>query len=295
MEQILERHLNPAIHAEACPICGDSRIRVVVSDEDRSLLCCCSCGVNYVSPQPAREELSARFQGNGLRHRAEQESRFENNRELVLSRIARYIRQIKTGGDILDVGCATGYFLRRFFSEGNWRLWGIELSRELADKAAEGGISVYIGDVSEGQFGGQLFDVITVLDAFYYFPEPQIILSHLGSRLKRDGLLVLDLPFGRSRVWRGTSSLGRLLSGAERTLLQTSDHLYYYTPQSISIMAEQCGLIIQSIRPLPANAHSRHLRNGVYRAFSGLSMALNAVSASKIFLGPRFLVAAVRK
>jgi SAM-dependent methyltransferase len=248
----------------------------------------------YVFPQLTGSALAAHFETDDVKGEADRERRFERNRESVLSRAADYIHHRKSAGDILDVGCATGYFLARFFSGRDWRTWGVDFSPGFAEKAAEKGVRVYCGDISQAQFGGQTFDAITVLDAFYYFQNPKSKLDELRSRLKPDGLLLLDLPLAGSRIWRGTSLLGRLLSGSRLSLLQTSDHLFYYEPKSIARLLQQCGFAVQSIRPLPGNRHAGRLRNALSQCFSRLSVVLDAVSGSRIFLGPRFLVAAVK-
>lgn len=278
-----------------CPLCSGSDLRTLGRFEDRALLQCGACHLAYVFPQLTGSALAAHFESDDVAGEADRERRFERNRESVLARVAGYVHRRKNAGDILDVGCATGYFLTRFFSGGDWRIWGVDLSAKFAEKAAEKGVRVYCGDVSQALFAGQSFDVITVLDAFYYFPNPKATLGELHRRLKPGGLLLLDMPLAGSRIWRGTSFLGRLLSGSRFPLLQTSDHLFYYQPKSIARLVEQCGFAIQSISPLPGNRHADWLRDGLNRSFSCLSQALNIVSGSRIFLGPRFLVAALKR
>jgi SAM-dependent methyltransferase len=209
--------------------------------------------------------------------------------------VADYIHRRKSSGSILDVGCATGYFLTRFFSGGEWKRCGVELSRKFAQRAAESGIRIHCGDVFQMPSADEGFDVITVLDAFYYFPDPHAVLANLRRRLKPGGLLLLELPLAGSRIWRGTSRLGMMLSGTRDSLLQSSDHLFYYSTKSITLLCERSGFDIQSVYPLPGNWHSRPLRNNLTKYFSYLSSALNTVSGSRIFLGPRFLVAAVNR
>ncbi len=284
-----------AVSKGVCPVCAGSELRVVAACEGRQLLKCRKCSLTYVFPQLAGAAFEDHFASDDVSGREERARRFENNRGEVLARVAAYIHGKKQSGDILDIGCATGYFLTRFFSGGDWRIWGVDLSQKFAEKAAEAGVKAYCGDVSQARFAGQKFDVITVLDAFYYLAQPQSTLAELHRILKPGGLLVLDLPLGRSRIWRGTTTLGRSLSGNRQSLLQTSDHLYYYAPKSIALLLERCGFAIQTISPLPGNRHPGMLRDNLNKSFSYLSLVLNAVSRSKIFLGPRFLVAAVKK
>ena len=288
--QVFETEINEV----ACPLCLHSKITRLATFEERSLWKCDGCDLRFVFPQPSPSTFSAHFRDDDVSGVPEQSIRFEKNRDNVLARVAEYIQRRKKSGDILDVGCATGYFLNRFFPKKNWRAWGVELSRDFAQRASEQGITVYCGDVSQMP-SEHSFDVITILDAFYYFRDPHSTLRHLHDQLKPGGLLILELPVAGSRIWRGTSTAGRLLSGTRHSLLQLSDHLFYYGPKPIRLLLEQCGYEIQSIEPLPGNWHPRFLRRNFNRAFSCLSSGLNVLSRSRIFLGPRFLVAAVRK
>jgi len=283
------------VHDSSCPICSASSVRIVETFEGRSLIKCRECRVAYLYPQPSASEFTNHFEVDDASANKERERRFESNREPVLDRIVDYIRSRKQPGDILDVGCATGYFLARFCRGTNWRPWGVELSHNFAEQAAAKGIQVRLGQIVQAGFSDCSFDVITVLDAFYYFPEPRATLVELRRILKPEGMLLLDLPLGGSRIWRTNTRLGRTLSATRAPLLQTSDHLFYYAPHTIQLLLKQCGFEIQALRLLPANRQARPLRNAIYRSFYYCSCALSAVSASRVFLGPRFLVAAVKR
>jgi SAM-dependent methyltransferase len=277
-----------------CPLCFSSDLRTAATFENKFLLTCQTCQVSFVNPPPPNSAVVAHFQGDDVAEGHERERRFEKNRKIVLGRVAAYIHSKKNSGSILDVGCATGYFLTRFFPGHEWRISGVELSRRFAEQAAENGVSVYCGDISQAPFAKQSFDVITVLDTFYYFPDPRATLAELHHRLKPEGLLLLELPLARSRIWRATSSLGRLLSGTQLSLLESSDHLFYYEPGSIARLMGRCGFQVQAIRPLPGSTHSDPLRNAMNKSFSALSVVLNGISGSRLFLGPRFLVVAAK-
>jgi hypothetical protein len=130
-----------------------------------------------------------------------------------------------------------------------------------------------------------------VLDAFYYFSHPASELAEFRRVLKADGLLVLELPWANTRIWR--RKLRRKLPNGSRTpLLRSSDHLYYYTPHSVSLLLKMRGFAVETIRPLPANRQERSVRDFFGKTYSLFSQLLWRLSASKIFLGPRFIVTA---
>jgi SAM-dependent methyltransferase len=254
---------------------------------------CRHCGGSHVFPQPPGTEVVAHFQEDETDEQG-LECKFETNREKVLSRVADYIQSSRQRGTILDVGCATGLFLAGSFLNPNWEAWGLELSPTAAAKSAARGVRVYCGDIHEARFAEDSADVISVLDAFYYFPDPARELAEFHRVLKSDGLLVLELPFAGSRIWRTSTALGRLLSGSRQPLLQSSDHLFYFTPKSVAHLLARCGFQVHAILPLPGNRQAGRLRDIAFRAYSAGSSLLHSVSGGRIFLGPRFLVAAAK-
>jgi SAM-dependent methyltransferase len=276
-----------------CPLCSRPEQLDLAEYQGKFLKRCLHCGASYVFPQPSPTEVAAHFQEDCADDQY-LARKFELNRERVLSRVADYIQHDRSGGAILDVGCATGLFLVRFFRSPAWQASGLELTPTAAKKAAAKGVRVFCGDVHQAKFAVDSFDVITVLDALYYFPDPCRDLAGLRRVLRPDGLLIIELPLATSRIWRTSRPLGRLLSGSRRPLLESSDHLFYFTPKSMSLLLERCGFQVQAIVPLCANSQAQPLRNLAFQMYSRVSLAVHFLSHAKIFLGPRFLVAATK-
>jgi SAM-dependent methyltransferase len=279
-----------AYEISICPLCGSTELKTKLRHDQKRLQKCLRCGVLFVTPQPSPAALASHFQAGGLVTIDDFGAHFEVNRQPVLSRVVNYIRSRKDTGTILDVGCATGFFLAGLTKSSKWDAWGVELSRSAAQEARRCGIQVHVGDTRSAKFKDHSFDAITVLDAFYYFPNPESELAELGRILKEDGLLVLELPWANTRVWQRAAIIRRLLNGIHIPLLQSSDHLFYYTPKSVSLLLEQCGFRVQAIRPLPANRQVGWLRDFLWKTYGFISQLLWRLSAGIVFLGPRFLV-----
>jgi SAM-dependent methyltransferase len=276
----------------ACPLCGSTRLKTKSQHDQKRLQKCRRCGVLFVMPQPSSALLASHFQTGGLVTVDDFDTHFEVNRQPVLSRVVNYIRSRKDAGTILDVGCATGFFLADLAKKSKWDARGVELSLPAAGEARRSGIQVHVGDTRSAKFKDNSFDVITVLDAFYYFPNPESELAELGRILKEDGFLALELPWANTRVWQRTAIISKLLNRSCIPLLQSSDHLFYYTPKSVSLLLEDCGFRVQTIRPLPANQQVGLLRDLLWRTYGVISQLLWRLSAGSVFLGPRFLVVA---
>jgi len=276
----------------ACLLCGSAAVKTKLQHDQKRLQKCLHCGVLFVVPQPSPAALANHFQRGGLVSIDHFDNQFEVNRQPVLSHIVNYIRSRKDEGSILDVGCATGFFLANFAKRSTWDACGVELTPSAAQEARRCGIQVHVGNTQSAKFKDQSFDVITVLDAFYYFPNPASELAELRRVLKQEGFLALELPWATSRAWQRAPIIGSLLNGTRIPLLQSSDHLFYYTPKSVTRLLEQCGFVVQTIRPLPANQQAGLLRELLWKTYSFFSRLLWRLSVGSVFLGPRFLVVA---
>lgn len=282
----------PFIH---CPLCEGRHQKIVIEDQGQALVKCSECGAAYLSPQPSRTDLKTHFEEFRPLNVEVLERTFEKNRARPLARVARYVQNRRSGGVILDVACGTGLFLSRFFSDRRWQPLGIEISPATAERASEKGIEVHLTDIHAAGFAQSSVDVITVLDAFYYFPEPLVDLWEYHRILRSGGLLVIELPLAASRIWRKTSFFGGLWAGGRKSFFRSSDHSYFYSPKSLNLLLEKAGFQVFDVLQLPANKQANPLRDAMFYAYFMLSSVLRWLSASRIFLGPRFLVAARKR
>jgi SAM-dependent methyltransferase len=262
-----------------------------MSEGSKKLKRCHRCGVFYQDPRNSNEDIFSYFSEEYIENDKLLEASFGKNREQPLRQVALSIERIKDGGKILDVGCAGGYFLERFFRKRSWETWGVELSRFAGARAAERGIHVHIGDIHSACFAPIFFDVITVLDTFYYFPEPRGELRAIRKVLKPDGLLIIELPPANSQIWGNESKVARAVAGSRRSLLQ-SHHVFFYTPKALSFILEECGFKVLHMVPLPGNRQRTLWQNFLYAGYFLFSSLLWIISVGRIVLGPRLLAIA---
>lgn len=111
------------------------------------------------------------------------------SRRLTFHRELDAIEAAHPVGDLLDVGCYTGFFLECARERG-WRVSGVEPSRWAADYGRDKlGIEIFNGPIERYQDDRQ-FDVVTMWDVLEHVPNPVEVLSILRPRLRPDGLLV---------------------------------------------------------------------------------------------------------
>jgi len=146
---------------------------------------------------------------------------------------------------ILDVGCATGTFLRTLQIQGFTHLAGLEISSEQADYAREQfGIKVF-KDFSE--VPDSSVDLVTMYAVLEHFSDPVAVMSEVVRVLKKDGRVVIDVP--------NMASLYRWMTGRSWLWLIPPAHLQYFSPRSLKRLLNDCGLRICNARSLSSTTY----------------------------------------
>jgi SAM-dependent methyltransferase len=234
-----------------CPVCLTSGDTEVYLEQDTDVLTsdavigssrtvvapgrilrCRRCGLGFRQSRPSQEYLAELYRSV--------DNQVYESEELARTRSAnRYFRIVQryapNARSILDIGCASGRFLR-CARENQWSIVGVEPSDTLARKAREllgQQAQVHSTTLEEAPLDGQYFDVVTMWDVLEHIPDPNTFLRHAASFLKPGGLLfakVPDLDSFYARVFRS------------KWPLLLPEHLNYFNPRSLQICGSQAGL-----------------------------------------------------
>jgi SAM-dependent methyltransferase len=186
----------------------------------------------------------------------------------------------RSGGSVLDVGCGHGWYLKILGDRG-WNATGVEHDRNAARKGRDlYGVHILEGSLEEQRFPDASFDFVTLRHVFEHVSDPMATLAECRRILKRDGLLAIATPNGRSLAsrWFGRSWRGRTPPW----------HLHLFGPRSLKHTLERARFRVVALRTTAVSAHwvypvSRQIRDGTYgRApvrfawwFRGLEATLN--------------------
>lgn len=197
-----------------CNSCG-----LVFAEMDKDLLSCidkyaCMVDEEYIAEEKGWREASAK----------------------VLKRIERY----KRGRKILDVGCATGFFLDEA-RRRKWEIYGVEASEWAAKYAIEKlNLNVKKGTLKDAAYPDQFFDVVVMLDMLEHLPDPKDTLLEIRRILKNDGILYISAP-------NMTSAMSRILRAKWWGIKRF--YLYYFTKMTFARMLDACGFKVKRFNP----------------------------------------------
>jgi len=203
---------------------------------------CRRCGMRCRDPQ--EEDLAAAYAAavddDYVAEWPARQATFERS-------LAQLHRFIKPPGDLLDVGCSTGFFLR-VAREAGWRVTGLEPSQWAGGLARAEGLRVVEGTLEQRALGDERFDVVTLWDVIEHVRDPRGALRAAFELLRPGGVIALTTMDIESLV-------ARLLGARWPHLMRM--HLCYFARRHMRELAASAGFeqihILPHVRVLSAD------------------------------------------
>ncbi len=188
-----------------CPLCASSNSRLVfkrkdwvfqVSEEAFCVVRCHNCGLVYVNPRPAEEEIhdyyteefyDTTITGTDLLKR--------NAQQLQLK--YRYVCDIAPG-KLLDIGCGKGDFLF-YMQQKGWQVRGMDFSSKPPNLFD---LDIFYGDLASATYPPASFDLVTAWAVLEHVYRPLQMLKQANQLLKPGGkIVVLVSNFDSLPAW----------------------------------------------------------------------------------------------
>ena len=230
-----------------CPACRSVPSEIVEHAEPPyHVVRCANCGLVYVDPIPASDELSRHYNQD---YYSEWISTQRKKRERMWARRLKSIERVAKKGSILDVGCGEGLFLELAKQKG-WQVHGTDVSAYATEFTSERlGQDVFCGEIWDTGFTQQSFDVVTLWHVLEHSTSPMRTLQELRRVLKPGGLLVLAVPNLNDRLMQAAY---RLVKGRKPRLFSTGDkeiHLFHFSVRSLRLLLEKVGFACVKVGP----------------------------------------------
>jgi len=251
-----------------CPVCGSETFEPFISGKDYFLsgekfeiVKCRECGFRFTNPRPGALELGKYYESTDYISHSDTRkgvfaSVYQVVRKYTLSRKRALISKFNPKGEILDIGCATGQFLK-YMSDHGWKTTGIEPDEKTRQHAiSEYGLQVF-PEEKLNEFKKSSFDVITMWHVLEHVSDLSGRMAQLKKLLKPEGTLLIAVPNCEAydakkyrEFWAG---------------YDLPRHLYHFTKSDIKLLVEKFGFTIVNILPMKFDAFYVSLLSEKYK------------------------------
>jgi SAM-dependent methyltransferase len=213
---------------------------------------CRTCGHIYTSARPPYNTLFSTFYPDdylcyggkrgvaGLLDRKRNEAQAAQRAELVKKFVGTQTRV-----NLLDVGCATGEFLKTCRRRFGWEVAGIEPNRHLSDALSREGYPVVPSTLEDAEIPAVQYDVVSLFNVLEHLWDSAYSVKRINRLLKPGGLVVVELP--------DFDSPSRRRFGRHWFLYHLPRHLSHFTKQSLTGLMNECGFekvaMLKQFRP----------------------------------------------
>lgn len=223
---------------DICLVCGGSDTGRLLFHTSRPVLQCRTCGLVYAKPRNAvahdegpenySKDYSEDYYRDGTYadYLADRDA-IQRNAPRVLSELEQMVK----GRRLLDVGCATGFFLEAARSRG-WMVQGLEVSEYASNYARrELKLQVETASIVSPPAGLSQFDVVTLWDTIEHLDRPGLALANIRRLLEPRGVLVFSTG--------DYDSLLRRLTGKRWRLFADPTHNFFFNERVLQRMLER--------------------------------------------------------
>lgn len=237
------------LEEKSCPMECASGDDMVLTGHDRlhgfpgefTVVRCRTCGLIRTNPRPTQESVGFYYPSDYGPYRATLEigRSAPEKRNTFWKRAARKVLDNETRkipplppGRMLEIGCASGSFLRRM-AEGGWQVEGLEISEKLAATARTLGYSVSTSTLEKVPDPVEPYDIIVGWHVLEHLHEPLCALQILNRWVRLGGWLALSVP--DASAWEFKIFKERWYG------LDLPRHLFHYTPSTLEKLLAKAG------------------------------------------------------
>jgi 2-polyprenyl-3-methyl-5-hydroxy-6-metoxy-1,4-benzoquinol methylase len=233
------------LESPPCPLCGsEERQESLYGFPPYAVARCRNCRLWYLCPRliepamHARYETDSYFEGgeSGYSSYQAQESTLRHTFRSCLREMAR---RGMTGGRLLEVGCAYGFFLDEARSYFEHRT-GTDYSPAALEKARSRADRVLLGGTEEVP-AGERFDCIACIHVIEHIYDPVTFLRTLAGHLRPGGWMMLATP--------DMGSFWRPLMRYRWPFFKLPEHVTYFDRRTLSELLHRGGY--EEVQSLP--------------------------------------------
>jgi len=206
---------------------------------------CRQCGLMRTNPRPSPSSIGFYYPDSYGPYQSSEfqkmKSEHNNSKWKFFFRKLLHLEQTHLPplkpGKLLEIGCASGAFLYKMADLG-WQVNGIEFSRHAARKASLD-FPIFIGRLEDAPDPSELYDLIVGWMVLEHLHDPVFALRKLRQWTNLNGMLVISVP--------NAGTIEFKLFKRNWYALQLPNHLFHYTPKTLSQILQKSGWNLKKI------------------------------------------------
>jgi 2-polyprenyl-3-methyl-5-hydroxy-6-metoxy-1,4-benzoquinol methylase len=219
-----------------CPLCGAGAHRGLFVKRGFTFVRCTECSLVFSNPQVDESLILEEYRAGTANDLWVDVLTSERQLELDRRKFAEILDELEPfrgGGQLLDVGCSIGLFLRLAVDRG-WTGTGIEFGeRALAYARERLGLDVTDEPLATAGFEPASFDVVALLSVLEHTTAPREMLSEIAEVLRPGGALYVIVP--------NVDSLACRVLHEHAATFDGRNHLIYFSPRTLREMLAREG------------------------------------------------------
>jgi len=221
-----------------CNICKQNNSSILFRiDKNKTkfnVVMCNNCKLAYLNPRLTQDQLQKVYVEDQLINFEYYLASKKLDEKTFAARL-NLIKKFISVGTVLDIGSSIGTFLSVAKSEG-WRAYGIELNKKSAEYSKACGHKLF-DDYEKTKLK---FNFVNMSDVIEHFTDPKEELTKIYNLLCNDGVLLISTPNFENKLTR-------------KLAIKPYEHLYYFTPKTISLLLNKCGFMVKYFKPTTRN------------------------------------------
>lgn len=275
--------MTAAVEHVCCYLCGASGYQHFTHAEDDlggtpgrfRFVRCTNCSLVYQNPRVTLDAIGAYYDDTYIAHRKHEWGllaplfeRAMHTLDVAKTRIVSKHIGLTHDSEVLDVGCAVGTFLAHLRRHTGARVAGVDF-KDLSSAETMKEVEFHCGLFYEANLPAERFDLVTMWHFLEHDYDPMRSLVTARRVLKREGLLVIEVPRLDSRTfgWFGDRWPG----------LQAPQHTVLFDRDTLCQAVRSSGLDIVEYLPYGAFPAYFYVFTGVaFRILRGRGLDLDA-------------------
>lgn len=274
---------------DTCIICGNThseQIYIVpdhlITHESFALHACSNCRFRFIKNPPPKEDAHRYYETSEYVEHSDDNTGIINRvyhraRKWMLHYKHSMLIKEKKRKKILDFGTGTGYFLNNMKSRG-FDVVGVEISTKAQDFGRENfGLEIHHPEEIYTPSFEQGFGYITLWHVLEHVYDIRKVLSRVRELLDDDGVLVVALP--------NYQCLEAEIYGAYWNGYDAPRHLWHFSPDQFSELAQQHGYRLKYTKVLPLDPFYNCLISESYRQKKWFNLFMPFIGLTSLILG----------